>query len=483
MCFERLRETHRMRPRGVVLGVVALSIALSGERAPADGNSPTMVVFGRDGNGSPAYSTFDDGSWSSPLAMPSVGAETYWVVLKNCPTRDETACATLDQDNDINVLIYDGSAWGGATEVCSDAATNSTRPFDLCYEQESGDMLLAYWDNGDEKVGFRTYGGTVLSGEGLLTMPSTADLRFVSLTPNPATDEILLLAGNDENHVFAAAWNGGGWGSVTTLVADGETATEEQFAVTYESQSGAALVVYTEQDDDSPHYRVWDGTSWSADAQMPSIGAGGRWLRLAADPASDEILFAAVDDSDDINVNVWNGSSWGSTLQVESDAFSHAERRFDLAYEAGGGKALLVYHQAWMVNPRYRTWDGSSWSSEQQGPLIWSWDRVIQLRTGTTAGEVFVAESDFAGDLQMLRWDGSSLSGPQELHTDLGGTESTERFMLALPSGLAPTKLVLKDWSRGGANERRESIQGERESAGWTQPVKDLNHLLQLPPG
>jgi len=416
--------------------LLALAVcSASGNSVLADSNTPIMVVFTESGSNTPQCSTWNGSAWIGSAAMPSVGAEPYWVVLQNCPVRNETACATLDADEDVNLLFYNGSSWSSATQLCDAAGASSDRPLDLAYEQASGDLLVAYWDDGSNDVGYRTYDGSTLSGESHLTPPSSQNCMFITLYPKPASDEIILLALNANDELFAAIWSGSSWGSTTTLETSIETDTEECYSLAFEGQSGDALVVYVQSGQDMPRYRTWTGSSWSSEAQMPDIGADGRWLRLAADTASDEIIFGSLDEAKDINVCVWNGSSWGSNLEVESGTQSYGMRQFDIAYEFGGDEALLAYHQNNQNNLRYRTWNGASWSSEVQGTQLNDKARVIQLRTGTTAGELFIATSETGDDLEMIRWDGSSMSGKQTLESSLGDLAATEQFMVAIPAG------------------------------------------------
>ena len=56
---------------------------------------------------------------TSNVAPPSV-------VLRNCPTRNETAMLTLDVSLDVNALVYNGTAWGAVTEVSIDALGTRT---------------------------------------------------------------------------------------------------------------------------------------------------------------------------------------------------------------------------------------------------------------------------------------------------------------------------------------------------------------------
>ena len=73
-----------------------------------------------------------------------------------------------------------------------------------------------------------------------------------------------------------------------------------------------------------------------------------RWIRLAADPASDDLLLAFVDDAEDTYTLDWSGSAWGTVRTIETDGYGNADnhRPFDIIFEAGpghSGHALIAF--------------------------------------------------------------------------------------------------------------------------------------------
>jgi hypothetical protein len=430
--------------RRTLICTIALTACLAPASVRADLTSSVMIAFSQSGSDLPQFSIWDGSSWGSPADTSTVGANPYWVVLRNCPKRNETACATLDANEDVNVMFYNGSVWTAATEVCTITSQTDNRNFDMAYESRSGDLLLVYYDGatGEKNLGYVTYDGASLSSESDLALSSGSQVPYVTLHANPRRNEIMLLVVPNPSRLTAAAWNGSSWGSWATLNSNLETTAEECYALAYESISGEALVAYSPKNATSPEYQTWNGAVWSVGSGMPDLGDVAYWIRLVPDPSSDEILFAALDEGRDINVLVWNGSAWGSTLEVEANAQYYDRRQFDLAYENGGNEALLVYHENGQTSLRYRTWDGSSWSTEQIGPDIGHDAHTIQLRTGMLAGEVFIAVSDAGNDLELLRWDGSSLSASTQISTNHGGAADVEPFMVVMPAEAPPPWII-----------------------------------------
>jgi len=418
--------------------VWTLAIAAVGSTASSAGGDSTSVrtnAFSKPGNPM-RYGTWLGSSWNVGN-IGNIGGKGKWVVLRNCPTRNETVFAVLADNSDVSVAFFNGSSWGGISTICTDAGTSSTRPFSIAYEQASGAALIAYWNATQSRVGFRTSSGGGLSSESLLTLPSTSQVLWLVLVPRPESDEILLLASNLSNALYAVFWNGDSFGSVSTLETSLQTSGKECFAAAYQSFSVSPIVVYAENAVSSPRYRTWSGSAWSSESSLPSIGANGVWLRLVADPASDRLLFAALDDQNDINVNTWSGTAWGSNSELETGVYANDARRFDVAYEPDGTNGLIVYNEGTSSVLRYRTWNGSSFSAEQNGPDVGSRSAVVALFPDNAGRTIWLHASNSTNSLYASRWTGSVISDNTQLENKMDGTEADEQFGLAAPAARA----------------------------------------------
>jgi hypothetical protein len=434
------RTAFRVPCPALVLALL-LAAAIAGRAAGAE----DIIVWGEIGQNQLRYRTWSGSAWSAESTLPTFGGDPRWVVCANCPTRFEAVCGGLDAGLDVNLSFFDGSSWGAVTELTTDTEVVTERPFHMAYEQSSGDLLIAYWSKATDEVGYRTWNGTTLSGQSTLTLPSNKKLRFLTLTPKPGSDEVMLVCLNDDKEVHAAPWSGSSWGSVTEIENDTDRTAEEIFSMAYETQSGDGLIVYGEKGVNGPRYRTWDGASWSAVGSVPTTGAPARYMRLVSDLRSDEILIANLDNDKDLDVNVWSGSAWGTTLQAENDVKDINRRYFDIEYERGGNEAIVAYMQNGSNTVMYRTWDGSSWSAEQTGPDVGNEPRVIQTRAGVNSGEVFIAVRDAGDDLEVFKWSGSAMSSVTQVETTMPGTDDHEAMMFAFPT----VKFTLADHANG----------------------------------
>lgn len=407
-----------------------------------------MSAWSRPGSSTPRYSTWNGSSWSSSSNMPVMAGEAKWVRMKLCPTRNETTFIQEDLSKHVNVCFYTGSSWGSVSLLSSDTGGMNDRPEDIAYEQVSGDALCMYWLGSASKFGYRTYNGTTFTSEVQVSNPFGTECDFLTLCPRYGSNDIVALAadGNAGGPLVSMIWNGSSFGTWTQLVAALETNNEECYAMAYEAQTQKGVVVYTESGVQTPRYRTLTGSTWSSQSSLPTIGGVGKWLRMAADPTSNAIIFAALDDQNDLNVNVWSGSgSWGTNTELEASCPGYDGRYFDVIFERGTGHALIVYGESGVNTPRYRTWNGSSWSAEQTMANLGSTVKIVQLARGFNNGEVFVAISTADTKLHMLRWTGSSMSTDTVVESGLGGWSQYSSFAVPEPT-IAPHPRVL-NWT------------------------------------
>lgn len=427
------RHYQENRVAALVIGVLSVATPT----VWADATSAPMLSWHGQPQYYPSSSIWNGGSWSGAQAAQSIDEMSAWVVLRNCPTRPEFVMGTLDYSSDVNVQSYTGGAWNSPTEICANAGGNTTRAFDLAYEQNSGDLLVAYWSSdGSGSLCYRSNYGSGFSAPGTLSLPASDRVKWVRLVPKGGTDDIFLLCLNEARTLFAARWDGSGFGLTVTLAGNCSSSATECFDFVWESLSGEGLAVYAATGNQQPLYRTWNGAVWSGEGSLPSVGANPRWLRLAADPTSNQILFGSLDDVKRVNANVWNGASWGSNQGLGTNACWNQMRAFDIAYEGGGTRALIAYPESWDSRLRYRVWNGSSWSDGSWGPDCGQTPTLVQLVTGVNPGEVLAAIQDDGEDLNALLWNGSSFSLSQQVEATLS-IWGREGFMVGGPAAAA----------------------------------------------
>jgi hypothetical protein len=415
------------------------SVVVSFEAAGSGGGGgagAAMIAYGLNGQSAPRYRVLTDGAWGAAAVANSVGSTPQWLVLRAAPDGERFALATLDNDVDVEVQFWDGSAWGAVYQATSDAGDKSTRVFDLAFEQSSGDALLVYRESGTNSVRYRTYDGSSWSAEQSISLTGDSPPDWLRLVSRPGGDEMILTVAHDGDELaaVAAVWNGSSFGDIVTLLDEDGSSQGEFVAGAWESMSGDGIAVVRD-DDDSPRRRSFVADAWTGAAAVPAVGADPRWIRLYRAPASDDMLMVSLDDDLDLNANNWSGSAWGANVQLESGMPTDSARHFDLAWEAGGARAILAYGDSGSNVLKYRTWNGSAWTAESSGPNggnspIWH----VQAVEGVDEGHVLVAWCMDNGQLRTATWSSGGFGGATVLGISSAPKEY-ETFMIASGGG------------------------------------------------
>ncbi|ODS36570.1 MAG: hypothetical protein A7315_01820 [Candidatus Altiarchaeales archaeon WOR_SM1_79] len=142
----------------------------------------------------------------------------------------------------------------------------------------------------------------------------------------------------------------------------------------------------------------------------------------------------------DIDINAIDGRTLGGEISSAEDVNTDA----DVNVEPGGGgwpqplggsstvfvgvySALTVYGEAAVPTPRYRTWDGTSWSGEDNTSDIGGKTRWAVQRSCPTKDEYILGVLDTDGHVNVQIWDGASWGAPLEVTTVIEGSNTAYR--------------------------------------------------------
>ncbi len=163
-------------------------------------------------------------------------------------------------------------------------------------------------------------------------------------------------------------------------------------------------------------YSIYDGSSLTSPYSTLDAQGTPLWIEVAAHPSKPEMVMASVADTGVAYAQVWNGSSWGNGVVLTTAAVT-AYRSIDVAYEQKRGRAMVVYADGSSI-PKYRIWDGSSWSDEGFAMDVGATVNIIELGSNPTSDEIIMVTADSARDENAQVWDGSAWTNLVELRND-----------------------------------------------------------------
>jgi hypothetical protein len=269
----------------------------------------------------PRYNIWDGSSWSAQGDANTINALPDSFAVASNPNEDEIIMVTNDGASDINVQVWDGSSWGSVTELTANAYLGG-QPFDVAYESTSGDGLIVYTnkDSSDKRVHYRIVtNGSVGSENHGTTLGDYG--RMYRLIPDPASDEIILMVLDYDKDTRVMIWDGSSWSDKGEVSTNAQAVTYMSLAGAYEADSGDAILVYSDNSY-TPKYRTWDGSNLSSESSMQTCQHIPRWMEMASNPDSDELVFITNIRNNHIDAQLWSGSAWTKTTVTTSDTTS-----------------------------------------------------------------------------------------------------------------------------------------------------------------
>ncbi len=281
--------------------------------------------------------------------------------------------------------------------------------------------MCAYYDSNSAGVPrYRIWDGSSWSDEASANYVG-GSIQIISMLSSETRDEVILGTVDSQYDLNIQLWDGSSWSSVEEFSTRLDLSYTRGFDIAYESVSGDAIVAYVDKniDDGVPRYNIWDGSSWSAgaDTDDSSPGSGDiRWIRMASNPLSDEIVLVSLDDSRDIRAQVWDGSGWDDVVSITNDARATEYQCFDVVYEQHSGHAMVVWSDTG-GDIHSRIWDGSSWGAEQDLFTFTDSHRVywIKMAADPESDNVVMGYSDLDNDVYVALWDGNSWSSQSKV--------------------------------------------------------------------
>ena len=328
----------------------------------------------------------------------------------------------IDASGNTSLLRWDGSSWTGI-QMAGTVSETYWYGADVAYEQLSGDAVVV-WNDGSQ-LQYAIWDGSAWTAPQSITAYTGAEPQNLRLAFDPGSDAMVLVVDDVNADDYALVWDGDSWGNAITLDTTGTLESDQSaIAVSFEAQSGNALVTYGIEGSADVFYRIWDGSSWSAQSSVTApagVTGDAAWLVTATDYTSDRIALAAMSTAGEVWLSVWDGTAWEAPVLAETGSTGTIYPNLAVAFESTTGDALATYGQSGQSDFKYRTWDATSgWSNEQIGLDIGGVPNSLTLDSGPTSDHIMLTVQDDVSDVHYLRWDGNGWSIDNELSTNTG---------------------------------------------------------------
>jgi hypothetical protein len=266
---------------------------------------------------------------------------------------------------------------------------------------------------------------------------NTGTVLWTELVPRPGSDELALVALDDQQRLAAAVWDGAQWTRPIVLATQVNSLRDfKAFDAAWESLSGDLLVAwgYSPFVEETRYATLTRATDTWTTGQFVSTDALGKFLALASDPTSDRIIgvFGEGTSDDDVGVSVWGGASWHDTFEPTLTGLSQS-RAMEVGWLGTSGLGFAVYRdQAQTGAFQWMLLNGGGWRRQPEvflpgvGKLVRAEARIVP---GTST--VMLMMLDDAGKLWEVEHHGQAWqlgNGGAPLATGLDATNPGRAF-------------------------------------------------------
>ncbi|MBI4148401.1 hypothetical protein HY490_03865, partial [Candidatus Woesearchaeota archaeon] len=232
-------------------------------------------------------------------------------------------------------------------------------------------------------------------------------------------------------------FNGTGWGNLLEVTSNLTNGNSRAFDIAVLNQSGLVLLVYenTSAPDNKIMFRLWNGTTYSAETAIDGLSAGGevKFIRAVPKPNSNSVMIVTLDAGSDVFAVLWNGTTNttvnATKINLTATAITATSMTIDFAWETQSQDGLVVYGIA--DGTQYRNFTNNAWSVEGQffnwQPSAANGDDPLynQLCSDPTSNFIAWIGKDNDDDVNVAIWNGTAVEPTPTPPTEEATTEPT----------------------------------------------------------
>ena len=367
-----------------------------------------ITAYSRLSDQVPDYRRLIGAQWSEAADTLSVGsAPVTWVEVEGCPVRKEIIMGTINDTNDINLAVWDGSSWGNSLTFSTDV-DNNYKCFDIAYESQSGDALVVGRTDATPTVSYNIWDGVawVHAGSQPAFTTEGGQIGLIAMASCPGNDDILIAAVDTHNDLRVVHWDGDAFHDLGKIEDATEGTNHGIAEIVYERNSGDALVIYGARG--TARYRVWNGATLGPEGTVTGFDQDVFFLRSEPDPASDQILVAGADKFNDLQVTLWDGDNWVDAREVETGLIGSNYQAVDVAWEPTGDQAIVTWAPFGDYQFRYLVWQKGTALADPPivaGPDCQNVPRIMRLLPIAETEKIIVLLRNNSEELRYSLWD------------------------------------------------------------------------------
>jgi KaiC/GvpD/RAD55 family RecA-like ATPase len=335
--------------------------------APSRSERPFDIVFSTtSGDALLVYAWYNDAvndlayrrwfannqSWSAQVLLDDTtqgtDADYSFVILSTDPTSnsDYVGAIALDLSNDdVVAWTWSGSSFGNQTQLTGTVSANDREDLGIAFDY-TGELMIVAGEGNNEVVRWNQWtktGGWGTSQTVDVDPTETQSPRYITLKPDPSSDDLMLTLLDGADDVHSAYWNGASWTTYPNQDTVVDAKDERCVDFEWEPTGGKGLQVRGTAPGQIT-WRTWTtGAGWGVD-NNPTMGANAHpWVQLRRNPRNVngdvKILGAVLEDSaNDLGAIKWDGTTFtvigSSTFTADTTVITYES--FDLDFQMFG---------------------------------------------------------------------------------------------------------------------------------------------------
>jgi hypothetical protein len=325
------------------------------------------------------YKIWNGSSWSNEYILDLPIDLVYWVSLATAPgtrlgTADDNEIAMICIDSYTRVYgsVWDGSAWNnmGITTPWDNAAAIATKEcIAVAYEQLSGRAMFIWGDSVSTYNYYRLWNGSTLSSPTLLSIPAQGGVtNWVTLKPNPSSNELIYLVIDGGSNLNTAYWNGSAWTvhSEHDSLVDTNARRCADFA--WEPSGSKGLLVWGTNTGQITWKNFTAPNTWSSNTSFAMGSSEHYWVQLRTNPRNVDgdvkILGAVLDSNYNLGAISWNGTTFTVIGEVTftADTTTYSYECFELEFCYYGVSREFAVEVEFTGTSNTETWMQLAWT-------------------------------------------------------------------------------------------------------------------------
>ncbi len=124
-----------------------------------------LLCYTVGSSAAPKYRKRSGTTWSAEASMPALSKEARWIRLEPAPSGNSVLFGAADDDADLRVCWWSGSAWGTMLKLDKKVSSEMPRPFDIGFEPSASRAVVVYAESGMQVMRRRAWNGSAWSAE------------------------------------------------------------------------------------------------------------------------------------------------------------------------------------------------------------------------------------------------------------------------------------------------------------------------------